>query len=561
MKPKQNKQLLPIIILSAAALYLLGLGVSWRFAEKHNARVTQRLLERGVQDITNDILFAVDDMLFYVGNAIVRHYGAPEKANSDSVREIMHRYDLDELNIVNSNGVVLAGDLANVGWDFHSNEKAAEFLRLLKDDRTYSQPFRAAIEDKTIVRKYAGVAFPKHDGFVQIGFDQKRLDGDIDYRLEDMTDGWSIGKAGYFIIAKRANGEIVSSGYGRYGDGTAMVEKPLLSEIGFDVLDVPKDAGKVFQQRLYGEMSYCMTALVGEYHRVLAVLPKEEVDSNRNVYVLNIALILFAVLLVAIVASVHLVRSRERLEMYIAETERHRKEELETAKTIQVESLPPQMQEQEDYSIDPRMITAKEVGGDFYDYFTAPSGKVFFLIADTSGKGIPAAMFMMKAKATLKAVAVEIDDFVAAITEANNRLAENNDTMMFVTAWIGLYDRETREIEFVNCGHNPPLVRRADGSVEWIKARTGLALAAMGGMKFRSERIRLNSGDTLFLYTDGVTEAIDATGPFYGQARLEKTIAAAGESSLTDRVIADVFAFSRGAEQADDITLLSLKVK
>jgi sigma-B regulation protein RsbU (phosphoserine phosphatase) len=206
------------------------------------------------------------------------------------------------------------------------------------------------------------------------------------------------------------------------------------------------------------------------------------------------------------------------------------------------------------------MFTAKEVGGDFYDFYFVDEDTLAFLVADVSGKGIPAAMFMMQSKTLLKSCAESGMAIETVFTTANEKLCEGNEAGMFVTAWMGLLNVKTGLVTFANAGHNPPLVRQ-EGEFRYHKTRAGFVLAGMEGIRYRRFDIQLAPGDTIFLYTDGVTEATDASQQLYGESRLLAMMnGQAGKAAreVCEAVKADVDAFVGEAEQFDDITMLCL---
>ncbi|MBQ1182552.1 MAG: SpoIIE family protein phosphatase, partial [Phascolarctobacterium sp.] len=253
------------------------------------------------------------------------------------------------------------------------------------------------------------------------------------------------------------------------------------------------------------------------------------------------------------------------LKKYIADAAARIDAELAFAKAIQHSALPsvfPPFPTRKEFDIWATMDTAKEVGGDFYDFYFVNKDTLAFLIADVSGKGIPAAMFMMNAKAVLKSYAESGLDVNKVFTLGNEKLCEGNDAGMFVTAWMGFLNTETGEVTFANAGHNPPLVRHADGSFEYLKARAGFVLAGMEGVKYRKNELQLAPGDVIYLYTDGVTEATNINDELYGEDRLLALLNANKEASmekLCKLVKEDVFAFAGEAPQFDDITMLALK--
>ncbi|MBR5135237.1 MAG: SpoIIE family protein phosphatase, partial [Clostridia bacterium] len=252
------------------------------------------------------------------------------------------------------------------------------------------------------------------------------------------------------------------------------------------------------------------------------------------------------------------------LKRYIAEAAARIDKELEYAKQIQLSALPTYFPEGDDYRIYAQMIAAKEVGGDFYDFYKLNDTTVAFLAADVSGKGIPAAMFMMTAKTIIKDLAesgLAVNDI---FTKANEKLCENNESGMFVTAWMGILDITNGRVQFANAGHNPPLLKHADGSFEYLKTRAGFVLAGMDGVRYRSAEITLSPGDRLFLYTDGVTEATDGENRLYGEERLSAFMNRHIDTDATrllPMLKTDIDAFVGDAPQFDDITMLMLDYK
>lgn len=254
------------------------------------------------------------------------------------------------------------------------------------------------------------------------------------------------------------------------------------------------------------------------------------------------------------------------LKGYIAQAAARLDKELEVAKVIQSSTLPsvfPPYPQRTDFDIFAQMDTAREVGGDFYDFYLLDDDRLAFLIADVSGKGITAAMFMMKAKTLIKSYAEKENDVAAILTHANQALCEGNDAEMFVTCWMGILRFSTHTVSFANAGHNPPLIRRRGGQFEYFKSRPGFVLGGMEGIRYRSGELALKPGDEIFLYTDGVTEANDRENTLYGEDRLLAALNAledADAQTVCRRVKADVDAFVGDADQFDDITMLSLRL-
>lgn len=240
-------------------------------------------------------------------------------------------------------------------------------------------------------------------------------------------------------------------------------------------------------------------------------------------------------------------------------------QELQIAAQVQLSILPRNPPQDARVQLHCHIVPAREVGGDFYDYFFIDGEHLGFVIADVSGKGVPAALFMTITRTLLKATAQFIADPTRCVGQLNDLLANENEQMMFVTLFYGVLHLPTGEVQYVNAGHNPPYLLRADGGVEQLPRTKGMAVAVSEGFPYRSARVQLQPGELLLLYTDGVTEAFDADGQEYGEARLEQALRGACVSTdrhpirVAQALLADVHAFERGAPQADDITCMALR--
>ena len=254
----------------------------------------------------------------------------------------------------------------------------------------------------------------------------------------------------------------------------------------------------------------------------------------------------------------------ENLTAVTAEKERIGAE-LNVATQIQADMLPrifPAFPERPEFDIYASMTPAKEVGGDFYDFFLMDDDHLALVIADVSGKGVPAALFMVIAKTLIKNHAQNRETPGEVFTQTNAQLCEGNDAGLFVTAWMGVLEISTGKFVYVNAGHNPPLLKRAGGQYEWLKSRPGFVLAGMEGIRYRENTLELMPGDTLYLYTDGVTEATSSAQELYGEERLQAALNEASElpvSQLLPRIKNCIDTFVGDAEQFDDITMLGLQ--
>ncbi|MBL0176024.1 MAG: SpoIIE family protein phosphatase [Ignavibacteria bacterium] len=241
--------------------------------------------------------------------------------------------------------------------------------------------------------------------------------------------------------------------------------------------------------------------------------------------------------------------------------------ELTVARRIQQSILPKQIPPQtngQEFGLHANMIAAKEVGGDFYDFFMIDPRRLGFVIGDVSGKGVPAAIFMAMSRTIIRATALRGLPPGECLTIVNGLLAEDSDSAMFVTVFYGVLHLDTGEMEFTNAGHNIPYVLHADGSLEPIPGTNGLVLGIIEGVSYEQARMHLLPGDSVFLFTDGVTEAMEVDGGMYGEERLEALLPSLGSTQpelLVQGVFDDVRLYATGAPQSDDITCLALRYR
>lgn len=207
------------------------------------------------------------------------------------------------------------------------------------------------------------------------------------------------------------------------------------------------------------------------------------------------------------------------------------------------------------------MLPAREVGGDFYDFFYLNPTTLLITIGDVSGKGVPAALFMVMAKTLIRAIAKHETAPEKILTSLNLELCRDNDAAMFVTLFLATFDLNTGRLRFSSGGHNPPLVLRQTGCAEYLQGHTGTALGIIDQITYQEEAIQLNAGDAIMLYTDGVTEAMNHEYELFAENRLQLELENQpldNAEYLTAKVLTAVNQFADGAEQSDDITLLTL---
>lgn len=553
---------------------------------------TNAVITLSLEDVHKDITDASDKNLLEIAKKVKDEY----KTNPD-LDAIARKYGISEVNIIDENFIIVASSVAEyVGYDMASGEQSAEFEVLLSGETEFVQEYRQTSYDEGFLRKYCGVVLGE-GGFIQVGYDSKQFHSDIGSNIVDATKNRHIGKNGFIAVCDEKF-NIVSDN--EEYNGTS------LAEIGIS-LDLQNMSEKtVYQCEVLGK-PYLFGFTVAEGFCIIGAMPTDEAMFMRDASLYTstfMQILIFATLFVFIYFLVKCVvinnlqkvnsslekitngnlnvtvdvRSNaefaslsddinltvKTLKQYITEAAARIDKELEYAKQIQLSVLPTNFPKNEDYGIFAQMIAAKEVGGDFYDFYKLNDTIVAFLVADVSGKGIPAAMFMMTAKTILKDLAesgMAVNDI---FVKANGKLCENNESGMFVTVWMGMLDLATGNLKYANAGHNPPLVIHKNGEGEYLRTRAGFVLGGMEGVRYRINEMTLDPGDRIFLYTDGVTEATNAEEELYGEERLiafmnqNRTVEA---KKLLVALKADIDEFVGEAPQFDDITMLMLDYK
>ena len=520
--------------------------------------------------------------------------------SDDYLEEIRSMLAVDEIHISDEKGILIISTEAYTGYDMASDSQSASFMPALTDKNfEYVQdPMPRGINKE--IFQYAGVARKDSPGIVQIGYRPEKLAQIMEVAdIKNLASGFRVGKTGIMMIAD-SEGTIVSIGNQQYLDKS--LEEYGIYSTDFDDAGTDKLLSVNDEKTLMSYEDY-------KGYRIIGLLPADEMFINRNstIQLLTVFnLIMFAIIFVLIAILVQKkvidgiykvntslknitngdldevvsVRTNEEfrslsygintmvdaLKATIKEVESRIDAELAFAQAIQLSALPSKIAETGEcqrFEAEGVMYTAREVGGDFYDYFIVDKNKLGFVMADVSGKGIPAAMFMMEAKALIKQYTLTGIPVCEALYEANNSLCENNSANMFVTAFLGIIDLESGVLKYCNAGHCPPLISYQEQGYFLLKSKPCLVLGGMENAPYCESEIKLAAGDRLFLYTDGVTEASNSKQELYSDDRLLYVINQIPKDvsikELMLMIKQDIDSFADGAEQADDITMLVIE--
>ncbi len=562
--------------------FLLTFGASWwihsGIADTSTRLLLQAKLAAAVAQVehTQDNLETILELTGKTAIAKARAFAIviaekPEILNDQVMLEkIKTALDVDELHVSDAQGILVASiPEAYRGYDMNASAQSREFMAAITDPNftLVQEPQRNGIEKKLF--QYAGVARLDTPGIVEIGYRPDRLERAMDIAdVDAIAEGFQIGKTGKLRILPR-------------GD----ITEP-----------------RFYHDTVDGETSFCYAVPCEEYV-LIGHLPTNEMYVMRDevLRILVIAnIILFTVIFFLVSWLLHRVvikgiysvnhsltkitdgNLNEEVKVHTTheftdlssginatvaalkksiENEAKRIDaELEMGRTIQTSVLPVDFPKTPDFEVAAKMYTAKEVGGDFYDCFEIDATHTAMIIADVSGKGITAALYMMNAKALLKDLLHSGLAPAEAMTQANAELCANNQAHMFVTVFLMVLNTANGELVCVNAGHNPPVWQHGEAPWDYLRIQHSVALGVSRKAKFTAVPVQLSAGDRVLLYTDGVTEAMNNHQEQYGEARFLEYLSsldASGEVMIsTLRYELNIFA--NGTPQSDDITLLAL---
>ncbi len=581
-----------ICIISA---YVLTSVFTYRLQGNVTETQIMGVVNQTLSDVSQDIKDTSDTHLLEETRLVEKAYLASSDWDSESLLELAETYDVAGINVFGKDGIITNSSFPDfIGFDMHSGSQSEEFMCLFNGETEYVQDYQPLSYDSSMTRKYAGVLLP--DGTaLQVGYSYEQYKSDIDDTIFNATKNRHIGTQGFILICDE-NWLVVADGNEHNGMN--------VEELGIHI-----DTATMHENTQYtaeiNETQYLYAFLFTEGYCIIGAIPESEAHYMRNVSIyvsVLVEIIIFATLFILVYflikkviinnlreinnslalitngnlnVTVNVRTSAEfsslsddinstvcTLKEYIADAAARIDQELEYAKGIQYSALPsifPPYPDQNHFDIYAQMFTAKEVGGDFYDFYMLDDYTIAFLIADVSGKGIPAALFMMTAKTTIKDLAERGLPVNEILREANEKLCKGNDAGMFVTACMGILDLRTGKLQLANAGHNPPLMLHKGGTFEYMHMKAGFVLAGMEGVRYRLNEYMLHPGDRILFYTDGVTEATNSKKQLYGEDRLRSFVNSHAElaaNRLLYSLKADIDVFVGDAPQFDDITVL-----
>ena len=537
-------------------------------------------LKSNLEDIENDIQDAANRNLVDYSRFLTNELSI--NLSTDELKKITKEYHLTEISFIDTNGLIIKS----------SNKNAKLHIPLKNVDKEIY--YAEDSSDDAI--KFVGMKNENY--FIQIGFHPEYFEKQIEEQILHVAQYRHIGQKGFVVICN-PEGTVISDTIGNVGKNISILGQNQ---------NIKATQKEVFLVTIGNKPCYCMYSKVNNFV-VLVAMTEEEVFFTKKASVYMLAFmetIVFAIFFATIFVLVKVlvvknirkintslsqitdgdlnvtvdVRDNEEfaslsddinstvttLKHYIDEAAARFDKDLEIAKQIQQSALPsvfPPYPNRKDFSIYASMNAAKEVGGDFYDFYLVDENHLAFVVADVSGKGIPGAMFMMTSKTLIKSFAESGLPVHEVLTNVNTQLCQNNEAGMFVTAWMGILDLQTGLIKFANAGHNPPLVKHKDGSYEFLKGKVNFVLAGMDMVKYKEQELQLQPGDEIYLYTDGVTEAHNSNNELFGENRLLESLNSTKGMSVEDickKVKEDVDAFVCDAEQFDDITMLCVQL-
>jgi serine phosphatase RsbU (regulator of sigma subunit) len=526
------------------------------------------------QEIPIDVEEAISDQMVAQAVILAHFIGAAEQAGlspeeiNARLREIVDQSTLDELWITDEVGFAYLHSLESVEFTFSPDPdeqpQASRFWPLLtgEEDVVVQEARVREIDDR--VFKYVGVGGVDQSRIVEVGFEATYLDALADRvglprAVDNLLGGGDIDAL--FVLNESL--DTVSSATVLGADVNAAPD-----EAEMDVVRSVLRTGEA-QSILAGGVLSVMAPMVAQDGTSVGVavvrLPTDRLQDTLGTLLRTALIIALGIVLVGAAVSIWMAR-REAAPVLVMKTAKERMEgELNVAADIQMSMLPldfPAFPDRGEFSVYATLEPAREVGGDFYDFFLIDDDHLCFCIADVSDKGVPAALFMAVTKTLIKSHAAANLSPASIVTAANEELCEDNESSMFVTIFLCILNIQTGHLTYTNAGHNPPYIKTSRGDLVILDERHGPVAGAVGGVAYDEDDRQLDPGDYVILFTDGVTEAMNSSHELYSEEALESLLEETRlESSeqATGLIFESVRDHAGSAEQSDDITVLTLE--
>lgn len=516
---------------------------------------------------------------------------------------VYNRDKMSEISVVNADGIITHSSNPQLrGYDIKDDERLAPFMCLLDGETSFGDSFETSPFDGSKELAYLGRTFRDNSGFMLFAINEYNYSVYWQEQIAIATEDTRLGLTGFIINCDMEN----------HISSVTHTARDVVGETFEEVSLLPETDGQIKESmaKLYGIQSYVSAMKTPDYY-VIGVYPVAEADQfemqNNILFVILFFVILSAffitcflllkMIVIKDVEKTHASLKRitegdldervtagqslefaelsdginetvDRLKELIEKENQRIHNELENARNIQESAVPQAFPEDERFGLFALMDTAEAVGGDFYDFFMTDEDTLAIVMADVSGKGMPAALYMMRAKTLIKTYAEQGLPIEEVAWEVNSALCEEKSTRMFVTVWLGFLKLDTGVLEYVHAGHTLPVL--VGSEVSFINQKKNVVMGGVKKAKYLRQEVTLSPGDGIFLYTDGVTEARDVSGNMYGNKKLLDFIsrkfaeidASDGNGyckAACEMVYDDVKAFASDAEQYDDITMMMVR--
>lgn len=563
--------------------FLITFGISWRIHSRLAREATISLIRTTLKEASGQVIKTQNNLQTIIKlsdaaalaktRALAQIVAADQSiiTNATLAQKVCDDLDVDEIHVSDETGLLICSiPQSYKGYRMDSQDQSRPFMEAVTNSafELVQSPMLNGYNDRI---QYAGVARLDAPGIIQIGYKVKRIEEfETLADVSNIAQAFKIGHSGYVTIA------------------------PKRPELHFKE--------RIFNQTINGK-NYVSIAVPSGNYILTGSLPEKEMYLSRNsvlqvivlanIILFGIIFILVSILLQKVVIkgiysvndSLNKITNGDLSEKVNVETTtefidlstginstvnalkesikneaKRINRELEMGRIIQSSVLPLEFPATDNYRLHAAMFAAKEVGGDFYDFFKISDEKLAIIISDVSGKGISAALYMMNSKALIKDLVQSEVSLEIAVRKANEELCKNNKAHMFLTSFIAILDLKTGNLECVNAGHNPPLIKNENGEWEYLKIKHGIPLSIMAKAKYTAVNLTLKPGTSLLLYTDGVTEAKNREGKLFGEDRLITTVSTQNgtPAQIISTLKETIDDYSTGCEQSDDITMLSI---